>query len=171
MKLFKKEPDMKCWNCENLISHKKVKWNPRTFTNESLVQGDNQEEKRKSLEEAADIIGEKMDTEHLASQNQIFGLQEYEYRGKCPECKKELTLFWKGKESFMKMQGVSIAPKIKPFNCVECKEQINREYQVWYTTRVVEDNEIKEYLITLCPKCKEQNGYPFEYNLDKGIIE
>jgi Zn finger protein HypA/HybF involved in hydrogenase expression len=174
MGLFsKKEPDMKCWNCDKLISHTKVKWKPRTFTNESLIYGENQDEQRKNLEEIAELTNETLDTEHLASPNQIFGLQEYEYRGHCPECKSELTLFWKGKDSFMKIEGYTfpVAPKLKPFNCSECEETIERGVQVWYSSKFVVNEKIKEYLITICPKCKKENGYPFEYDFDKGIIE
>jgi len=29
MKLFRKEPDVVCWNCAKIFSHKKIKWNPR----------------------------------------------------------------------------------------------------------------------------------------------
>lgn len=162
---------MKCWNCDELISHKKVKWKPRTFTNENLIHGENQDELRETVEGITKLTGDTMDSEHLASPNQIFGLQEYEYRGKCPECKSELTLFWKGKDSFNKIEGVTFAPKPKPFSCIECKEPIIRGNQVWYSAKFEEDGKINEHLITLCPHCKEQNGSPFEYDFDKGIIE
>ena len=33
-------------------------------------------------------------------------LTEKNISKKCPECKSELTLFWKGKDSFMKVQGL-----------------------------------------------------------------
>ncbi len=171
MGLFKKkEPDMKCWNCKKLISHKKVKWKPRTFTNESTITGENQDEKREAIEKLAESLGETLDSEHLASENQIFGLLEYEYRGQCPECKNELTLFWKGKDSFMKVQGLTVAPKTKPFSCFECEELIERGNQVVYSVRTISSGEIQEYLVILCPKCQKENAYPFEYDLEKGII-
>ena len=174
MELFgKNEPDMKCWNCDKLISHKKVKWKPRTFTNESLITGEKQDELRETVEQLAELTNETMDSEHLASPNQIFGLQEYEYRGKCPKCKAELTLFWKGKDSFMKIEGYTfpVAPKLKPFSCLECEEPIIRGNQVWYSAKFEKDGKITEHLITLCPHCKKQNGSPFEYDFNKGIIE
>ena len=59
MELFgKNEPDMKCWNCDKLISHKKVKWKPRTFTNESLITGEKQDELRKTVEQLAELTNE-----------------------------------------------------------------------------------------------------------------
>lgn len=172
MGLFKKkEPDMKCWNCKKLISHKKVKWKPRTFTAESLAFGDNAEKKLKDLQKLSGAMGDKIDKKRMASPNEIFGLLEYEYRGQCPECKSELTLFWKGKDSFMKVQGLTVAPKTKPFSCFECEELIERGNQVVYSVRTISSGEIQEYLVILCPKCQEENTYPFEYDLEKGIIE
>jgi len=172
MGLFKKkEPDMKCWNCDKFISHKKVKWKKRTFTNEILASGDNAEEKLEALNNLSDLMGKKRDEKTVASPNQIFGLIEYEYRGKCPECDFELTCFWKGEESFNKIEGLVIAPKLKPFCCNECDQVINREYQVWYSKRFVIDEKIIEQLLTICPKCNTEQGYPFEYNLESGVIE
>ncbi len=170
MKLFKKEPDMKCWNCDKLISHKQAKLEPRKMPDPAkLVSGN--EEAEKIIQEIKDIVPNDTFKNKLASPNQIFGLQEYEYRGHCPECKEEITCFWRGKDSYNKIQGAIVAPKIKPFSCMECKQEIDRGTQVWYSKRVVGDEKIIEFLITLCPNCKEENGYPFEYDLDSGIIE
>lgn len=171
----KKEPreqkgDMICWNCDKFISHKQVKWKPRTFNSHTLAMtGDgNYEEKLKLCKEIVELTG--MKDEQTASPNQIFGLHEYEYRGKCPECNAELTCFWRGKDSFNKIQGVLFSPKPKPFYCNECKHVINREFQVWYSIRRQEDK-IKEYLVTVCPECNIEQGYPFEYDFERGIIE
>jgi Zn finger protein HypA/HybF involved in hydrogenase expression len=155
--------DMKCWNCDKLISHKKVKWNPR-----KVGAPDGNVAITEQLQEFKKSIGNK---EAIATPNQIFGLHEYEYRGKCPECHAELTCFWRGKDSFNKIQGVLFSPKSKPFHCNECEHIINREFQVWYSIRIQDEDKIKEYLVTICPKCNAEQGYPFEYELEKGIIE
>lgn len=164
-----KEPDMVCWNCDKLINHEKVKWKKRTFTAKSLAR--NPEQLKASIN-LAKAIGEKPNAEILSSPNQIFGLQEYEYRGKCPECKSELACFWRGENSFNEIQGVIAVPKPKPFFCNKCEQIINREFQVWYGgPRQNNDGEITEYLVTMCMKCNTEQVYPFEYNLDSGIIE
>ncbi len=163
-----KDPDMKCWNCDKLINHKKVKWEKRTYTAESIASNSEQLEASKKL---AKVMGRKPNEEIVASPNRIFGVYEYEYRGKCPECKSELTCFWHGENSFNEIRGIIAVPKHRPFSCMRCKKEIEREYQVWYSARFVDDDEIKEHLITLCPNCKEENGSPFEYDFNKGIIE
>jgi len=52
-----------CWNCDEFISHKKVKWKPRTFTNETMAHGDNAEKKLELFNEISDLRGEKRDKE------------------------------------------------------------------------------------------------------------
>ena len=165
MGLFKKEPDMICWNCDSFVSHKKIKWEPRKvgmagdtpLTTELLTH---------YMREIEKTIGNK---KAIATPNQIFGLYEYEYRGNCPECNAILTAFWFGKDSLLKNKGRKMNPN--PFACHECKVMIQRELQFWYSTRIVEDEKIKEYLLTVCPECKTQQGYPFEYDLEMGKIE
>ncbi len=163
----KKEPDMKCWNCDKLISHKQVKLTPRKMG----MPGETSlgtELLTNQMRELAKSMGNK---DARASPNSIFGLQEYEYLGQCPECNEKINCFWRGKDSYNKIQGVMVAPKSKPFSCNDCTQEIDRGVQVWYSKRVIEDEKITEFLITLCPNCKEENGYPFEYDLDSGIIE
>ena len=160
---------MKCWSCKQLISHKKVKWKPREIDFSTYPD----EEMRELFKKGQEIIGENSKNEKIvASPNQIFGFSEYEYRGKCPECNEELTCFWRGYDSLSineKNNVISLNPK--PFLCHECENKIYREWQVWYSRRFQEEKEIKEYLITLCSKCHLENVYPFEYDLEKGIIE
>ncbi len=154
-----------------LINYTKVKWKKRTFTSENTIFGDNQVKIRKLLEEGVKLMGLKMNTPIEASPNQIFGLQEYEYRGKCYVCSFELTCFWRGEKSFNKIQGVTIIPDPKPFSCNNCEITIQREFQIWYTNTFTENEKVMEYLITVCPRCHTQQGYPYEYDLDKGIIK
>jgi hypothetical protein len=59
----------------------------------------------------------------------------------------------------------------RPFLCNKCENKIHREFQFLYSNRVVEGEKIKEYLVTVCPKCHTEQGYPFEYDLEYGIIE
>ena len=167
MGLFKKKPDMQCWNCTKLISHKKVKWRVRKIGWDNLPPNDQaiiKELEQKIKEESGKI-------DDTSSPNQIFGLLEYEYRGQCPECNAEQRGFWFSKDSWNKISGVLIAPKRKPFGCTECEEVINREFQIWYSIMVQEEDKARECLVTLCPNCNTEQEYPFEYNLETGIIE
>ena len=175
MGLFKKkEPDMKCRNCDQLISHKKVKWKKRMVDYNKLGHTKEQKEATenlmKELTKSKDMEKYKKPVE--ATPNEIFGQLEYEYRGECPKCKGHLNCFWFGEDSAMKIDGLTILPKRKPFVCTECESVINREFQVWYSVMtVIEEDKTKEWLVTICPSCKEENGYPFEYNLGTGKIE
>jgi len=164
VKLFHKEPDMKCWNCDSLINHKQTKPEPREIPVEQIMKNVNT-----SPEDMEFLKNEDLLKDITSSPNQIFGVSEYEYRGKCPECKGEQSLFWFGKDSINKNKNRRI--ENKPFFCNECKNQINRELQIWYSIRFQEGDKITEYLVTLCPSCKTEQGYPFEYNLDLGIIK
>ena len=151
MNLLKKESDMICYNCNKFISHKKVKWNPRKM----------------HIPLKGDLTIKFDDT---ASPNDIFGFQEHEYRGQCPECKTELTGFWFGWKSLLR-HGSKPEIHTNPFKCTKCDNVIQREFQFWYSNRYQINEEIEEYLITICLKCKNEQAYPFEYNLEKGIIE
>ena len=62
------------------------------------------------MRELAKSMGNK---DARASPNSIFGLQEYEYLGQCPECNEKINCFWRGKDSYNKIQGVMVAPKSK----------------------------------------------------------
>ena len=166
--IFKKESDMKCWNCDKLINHKKVKWKKRTYTAESLASNPEQLEASINL---ANAMGQEPDEEVIASPNQIFGFLEYEYCGKCPKCSGNLRGFWFGKDSFNDVNGIKIGPKRKPFFCNICEKPIERGHQVWYSIMIQEKDEAKEILATLCPHCNTEQGYPFEYNLESGIIK
>ncbi|CAD6513319.1 hypothetical protein NMT12_190025 [metagenome] len=165
MELFKKEPDMICWNCDSFISHKKVKWEPRQVGAEGSTPLATKllTDQMRKFEKA---LGNK---KAIATPNHIFGLYEYEYRGKCPECDAMLTAFWFGNDSISKNKGRELHPN--PFACHECKTILQRELQFWYSTRVVEEEKIKEYLLTVCPECDTQQAYPFEYNLEYGNID
>ena len=59
----------------------------------------------------------------------------------------------------------------RPFNCHGCKNEIRREFQCWYSTYRVEGKSTVEIMTTMCHNCGAQNGYPFDYNLNTGIIE
>lgn len=168
VKLFHKEPDMMCWNCKQLISHKKVNWKPRKLPIDHLM-------KETDMPHEAEKIIKKELKNPLASPNQIFGVTEYEYRGQCPECKAELTLFWFGKDSHQRTEKIGVpegmfrAPKL--MKCGKCNHAYWRELQVWYGVTIQEIDKKTEYLVNICPKCKAQLVYPFEYNLESGIIK
>ena len=161
MGLFKKEPDMLCWNCDKLISHKKIKWHLR-----KVGAPDGNAIVTEQLREIEKSLGNK---KAIATPNLVFGFQEYEHRGQCPECNVELTGFWFGFESLSKNKNAVIRPR--PFLCNKCENTIKREFQFWYSSKVIEEEKIKEYLLTVCPKCNTEQGYPFEYDLERGIIE
>ncbi len=159
---------MRCWNCGKLISHKKVKWIQRKFAlkvKPVLPIGIPFTDKNE-LEVVEDVETRE---ELRAYTNNIFGCFEYGYRGQCPKCKAEQTLFWFGKDSIKRNKNAIIEKK--PFYCHECKNQINRELQVWYGIRYREGDKTREFLVTLCPWCKTKQGYPFEYDLDHRFIE
>jgi len=159
--LFKKKPDMKCGNCRKLISHKKVKWKPRVI--------DFSNHPNKELREATELINSKKEK---ADPNEVFGFSEYEYGGNCPECNAYLTGFWFGFDSLFRKGVKDIEIDSKPFLCNECETPINRELQVWYSIGLYEGDEKKdEVLVTLCSKCHTEQVYPFEYNLETGIIK
>ena len=163
VKLFHKEPDMKCWNCDQLISHKQTNSEPRKLPIDHLMKEVNMPP------EDIEFVNKEFGKNTLSSPNQIFGVSEYEYRGKCPSCGEEQALFWFGVDSIKKNKDKIIQKK--PFFCHECKNQINRELQIWYSIRFQEGDKITEYLVTLCPNCKTEQGYPFEYDLSRGIIK
>lgn len=165
MKLFNKENDMQCWNCQELFSHEKVNWKPRKVG----LKGDTPLGSAiltNLMREFEKNMGNK---DAIASPNQVFGVDEYEYRGQCPKCNMEQCLFWFGEKS-VKRNKKPVDVK-EPFHCHECKNPIKRENQVWYSYRIQEDEKITEYLVTICPSCYAENGYPFEYNLEHGIIK
>ena len=170
--MFDKEPDMKCWNCDNLISHKKIKWKPRQVG----IKGSTPLATALLTQSMRDLQKAMGNKEATASPNQVFGVYEYEYRGYCPKCNEEQCLFWFGEESIKRNKN-PVEPK-DPFFCHECKNPLKRENQIWYSVRIIENPEhdaitepkIKELLITLCPYCKTENGYPFEYDLEYGRI-
>ncbi|WP_100183319.1 hypothetical protein [Candidatus Nitrosotenuis aquarius] len=174
MKFFKNEPvDMQCWNCDEFFNHKKVKWEPRKVAMKGMT----------PLGSAllTDMIRkferERGNKDAIASPNRIFGVHEYEYRGNCPKCNEEQCLFWFGRDS-IKRNKKPIEPK-DPFYCRECEIPINRENQIWYSITIQEnphhdamtEPRIKEHLITICPNCMTKNGYPFEYDIEYGVIK
>jgi len=156
----KKGEDMQCWKCKNFISHHNVIWNPRKI-GDITGTGIFTETIRESLK--------KSTGSDLASPNQIFGGYEYEYRGHCPECKAELTAFWFGLESIKRNDDYAI--QARPFSCGNCENRIEREEQFWYSQSFQQDGQITEYLITICPNCQDGQIYPYEYNLELGVIE
>lgn len=163
--------DYKCWSCKELFSSQKVKWKPRTFTNESVIVGEKQDELRKIVENLAESTGETLDTEHQSSPNQIFNGNEYENRGNCPKCNSEITCFWFGVKSLEKNHSSILQQKSS--QCPTCENMMRNEFQVWYsiTLKGNNDEEPTEYLVTICPKCKDEVTFPYEYDLNKGIIE
>lgn len=164
MKLFHKESDMICNHCNKLISHKDVNWKPREIPVEHMMKEANMPQEDMKL-----LKKQKILKDIIASPNQIFGVPEYEYHGQCPECKTELTLFWFGEDSIKRNKDKVIEKR--PFVCSKCNHLITRELQVWYSVSMKENDEIVEYFLTLCPNCKDQQIYPFEYDLQKGIIK
>lgn len=162
------ELDYKCWSCKQLFNHDKIKWKPRTFRSSDLPlpNDERRDEGKKLIEEMTKILGTD---EHVASQNHIFGGQELEYKGICPNCGAILNCFWLGMESLRKN------PNSILFNqtivCSSCDNRFRREFQVWYSYRIVSSEEEKEYLMTICPRCMDEQGYPFNYDLDRGVIE
>lgn len=162
------ELDYKCWSCKQLLNHDKIKWQPRTFKSSDLPRPNdkNPEEHQKFIETITKTMGGE---EHIASPNQIFGGQELEYKGNCPNCSEVLNCFWLGMDSLKKN------PNSILFNqnivCTSCDNPFRREFQVWYSYRIVNQEEENEYLITICPRCMKEQVYPFNYNLDRGIIE
>ena len=154
MKFFKKESDMKCSYCKKLISHKKVNWEPRkvdTFIDE--------------IRELEKSIGNKG---YIASPIEIFGFYEYEYLGRCPKCNAELNVFWFGLESLSRNKDIAVNPK--PFSCHECKKRIKRESRVWYSFGPLSPRgPYIEFLLTICPRCKTENEYPFEYHIESNL--
>ena len=162
--------DFICWSCKELINHEKVKWKKRTFSVESLAFGDNAEEKLKAVQDLNKAMGKKLDEATTASPNRIFNGSEYEYRGSCPKCNSELTCFWFGIKSCKLNSNEVLTNKL--LECPDCANVMMREFQVWYSIRAsFNEEEMKEYLITVCPICKAEVIFPFEYDLDKGIIE
>jgi|SRR3990172_2447202 len=158
---------MKCRSCEQMFSHKKVKWKPRELS----LKNHPDKVLRELGEKGEKIIRSALHEKKLppASPNSVFGYSEYEYLGKCPECKEIINCLWFGRESIMRNK--TILKFREPFLCSECENQINRELQVWYSRRWDNGDKKWEDLITMCPKCNKENGYPFEYDLDKGFIE
>jgi len=165
MKLFNKENNMQCWNCQELFSHEKVNWAPRKVG----LKGSNPLATAIATNLMREFEKNMGNKDAIASPNQVFGVSEYEYRGQCPKCNEEQCLFWFGEKS-VKQNTKHVEVK-EPFLCHECKNQIKRENQVWYSYRIQEDEKITEHLVTICPNCYTENGYPFEYNLEYGIIK
>jgi len=160
--------DYRCISCKELISHKQVKWKPRTFKGSQLVHGDdNKEEKLALIKEGTELIG--ID-EHTASPNQIFNGREYEYRGNCPKCNFELTCFWFGVKSLEKNPNSILLQRST--ECPTCENMMRNEFQVWYSIRMeINDEGMKEYLVTICPKCKDEIVYSHNCDFENGIIE
>jgi len=161
-----KGDDMKCYNCQQLINHEEISWRPRTSMFVPVDSPLMSEFVPTTLQKKSkeDIIKDS-----IAEPNQVFGAYEYEYRGKCSNCNADQALFWFGKSS-IKKNKTPVEEK-EPFFCLECENPIKRENQVWYSFRIMKEDKVNEHLVTLCPKCKAENGYPFEYNLETGIIE
>ncbi|MBI4894804.1 MAG: hypothetical protein HY833_03660 [Candidatus Aenigmarchaeota archaeon] len=158
-----KQFDMKCWNCKHLINHKKVNW----YIRKVGVKNDKIGVLTAMLRELAKSLGNE---KSISTQNNIFGALEYEYNGKCMFCNERINLFWFGKDSIKKNKNTFIEKKI--FRCVDCNNIIHRELQVWYSYSILQKNNvIKEYLVTLCPNCKNEEIYPFKYDLEHGIIK
>lgn len=174
VKLFHKEPDMQCWSCNQLISHKKVKWKPRKLPIDYLMN----EMKERGVSITPEImksLEKQIEKNPLASPNKIFGVIEYEYHGQCPECNAELTLFWRGEDSYRRTEKMGVPEGMVRgmilLKCGNCKQAYWREQQVWYSVTIQEIDKKIEYLVNICPKCKAQLNYPFEYNLQTGIIK
>ena len=161
------EPDLYCRHCNALMNHNKIKWKRRKFNPAGL--GTSQEQKDQ-FKKIANIAPE-LNNEIEASPNQIFGAIEYEHHGTCPECNQILTAFWFGLESMLSYGNNENPLRGKPFTCTECKQQIERITCFVYSTFVSGDDKVYEPLAIVCPKCKTENGYPFDHDLDSGRIE
>lgn len=162
------ELDYKCWSCKQLLNHSKIKWKPRTLKFSELSKPDDKtpEEHQKFIETITKTMG---DVEQIASPNQIFGGQELEYTASCTNCGVILNCLWLGMESLKKNPNAIL------FNqnmaCVSCDNILRREFQIWYSYRIVNQEGEREYMVTICPRCMEEQTYPFDYDLSRGVIE
>jgi Zn finger protein HypA/HybF involved in hydrogenase expression len=166
VKFFQKEePDLICWNCNYFFNHKKINWKPRQVA----MKGDTPVGTvilTNQIREMEKALGNK---EAIATPNKIFGASEYEYRGQCPKCHQIQTCFWFGEKSVNKNKTVKIEKK--EIVCGNCKHIADRAFQVWYSIRMQKESKITEFLVTICPKCSAEQAYPYEYDLERGIIE
>ena len=163
--------DIRCHNCETLFSHKQTGWKPRANTFDiNLDYPGVPKNVKRDMEESMKIMTSNLpERDKRTSPNKIFGVSEYEYRGFCPFCNKEQFVFWFGEKSIKRNKNVSMEQR--PFYCNKCENEINRELQTWYSLTNQEEEIVKEYLVMMCPKCNTEQGYPFEYDLERGIIE
>jgi len=86
------------------------------------------------------------------------------YNNRALVCR-QFPIFWTPQFTPDKSFGRNCFLTCKNF---ESKKQFD---ELFKTNKEISGEEIKEYLITLCSKCHLENVYPFEYDLEKGIIE
>ena len=194
MGLFRRRPkipEIVCYRCESEFEHKKIKWTKRMLNKKWLAS----QHAAKSGEDVNKIMDDMdwLSDNVPAAPNEIFGQYEYEHVGLCPNCGTELRMFWFGKDSLFRpknkdllarypeLRRDSVAAKNhgskdmliipRPFNCHGCENVIRREFQCWYAIYSVKGISKVEIMATLCGNCGEENGYPFNYDLNAGIIE
>ncbi|MEM4377663.1 MAG: hypothetical protein QXX85_01600 [Candidatus Nitrosotenuis sp.] len=165
MRLFNKEADMKCWNCKALINHNEVKWEPR----KPVIFGSTEAATWILSNTFRELQKSRGYSDGKADPILVFGVSKFEWRGTCPKCNETQCMFWAGKDS-IKSNKERPEPK-EPFECHQCKSLMKREEQIWYSYRILQNNQLTEPLVTLCTVCKTENEYPFYYDLEYGIIK
>jgi hypothetical protein len=112
--------EIKCWNCEKLFSYEKAKFKPRKVGWDDKDNPVSAMIITKTLREMEKNWGNK---EGIATSNQVFGGEEYEYTGKCPNCEAFVNCLWFGAESLEMNFKYNLDPIGGDVICIYCRNR------------------------------------------------